>query len=222
MPKFTLVHAIRRSNGASPQAPSSERKEADPKTDARQSDLRSRAQGRASTGAPGRASENRYGVDLHLDEEALNENAETVRHAEQAETAIEEPTRWPTRWLERISRSLGHQHLIKLVTRRGHVAKSLDDVPKRMHRVANQTRLVLELIDDFVEGRYRQIPWRSMAVLAGAVLYTVSPGDVVPDFLPFLGALDDLAILAVATRFLRKDLERYCRFKHYSVQAYFG
>jgi uncharacterized membrane protein YkvA (DUF1232 family) len=188
MPKFTLVHAIRRSNGVNSQAPSADARE----------------------------------VDLHLDEQALNENAETVRHAEQAETALEEPTRWHTRWLERLSRNLGHQHLIKLVAKRGHVAKSLDDVPKRMHRVANQTRLVLELIDDFVGGRYRQIPWRSMAVLAGAVLYTVSPGDVAPDFLPFLGALDDLAVLAVATRLLRKDLERYCRFKHYSVQAYFG
>jgi uncharacterized membrane protein YkvA (DUF1232 family) len=61
-----------------------------------------------------------------------------------------------------------------------------------------------------------------MALLAGAVLYTVSPTDVVPDLVPFLGALDDLAVLAVATRLLRKDLEEYARFKHYSVQAYFG
>ena len=126
------------------------------------------------------------------------------------------------RWLEKFSRKLGHQHLIKLVQRRGSVAQSLDDIPKRMHRVANQTRLVLELIDDFVEGRYREIPWRSMVVLAGAVLYTVSPTDVVPDFVPILGAMDDLALVAVATRLLRKDLERYCQFKHYSVSAYFG
>jgi uncharacterized membrane protein YkvA (DUF1232 family) len=44
----------------------------------------------------------------------------------------------------------------------------------------------------------------------------------IPDVLPFLGVMDDLAVLAVATRLLRKDLEKYCKFKNYSVPAYFG
>ncbi|MFT3925767.1 MAG: DUF1232 domain-containing protein [Myxococcales bacterium] len=191
MPKFTLVHAIRRPNGAAPNKPSS--------------DLPTKQV-----------------VDVPPEPEAINENAETARQAEQAESEVEAPARWYARWFDKACRNLGHQHLVKLAQHRGHVAKSLDDVPKRMHRVANQTRLVLELIDDFVEGRYRKISWRSMVVLAGAVLYTVNPADVIPDALPFLGAIDDLALLAVATRLLRKDLERYCRFKHYSVTAYFG
>jgi uncharacterized membrane protein YkvA (DUF1232 family) len=173
--------------------------------------------GNRQTGAPARSS-----ADDPNNLEAVNENAEMARQAEQAESEVSEPEGWFARSVERVARKLGHAHLVKLAVKRGHVSKSLEDVPKRMHRVANQTRLVLELIDDFVDGRYRQIPWRSIVVLAGAVLYTVSPGDVVPDFVPVLGALDDLAVLAVATRLLRKDLERYCRFKHYSVPAYFG
>lgn len=192
MPKFTLVDAMR---GKSRQST--------PPTD-------------------GSEPRKRREVGVWVEDEAFNENAETVQHAEQAESEVEPPQTWFARTLEKFSRNLGHQHLVKLVARRGHVAQSLDDVPKRMHRVANQTRLVLELIDDFVAGRYRRIPWTSMAVLAGAVLYTVSPTDVVPDVVPFLGALDDLAVLAVATRLLRKDLEAYARFKHYSVPAYFG
>jgi uncharacterized membrane protein YkvA (DUF1232 family) len=101
------------------------------------------------------------------------------------------------------------------------VSRSLEDIPNRMHLVARQTRLLLELIEDFRRGRYREVPWSTVAVASAGVLYTVSPADLVPDALPFLGALDDMAVIAVATRFIRGDLERYCRFKGYPAEEYF-
>ena len=47
----------------------------------------------------------------------------------------------------------------------------------------------------------RRVPLRAKAVLAAAVLYLISPVDLIPDFaLPLLGRLDDLAILIVGAR----------------------
>jgi len=94
-------------------------------------------------------------------------------------------------------------------------------VPEGMHRVANQTRLVLELIDDFRDGTYREVSWRSIALLTGGILYSVSPADVVPDVLPIIGQLDDLVILAIVTRLVHGDLRDYCRFKGYDERDYF-
>jgi uncharacterized membrane protein YkvA (DUF1232 family) len=133
---------------------------------------------------------------------------------------VTEPAGWFARNVERISKKLGSEYLLHLALK-GSVAHALGFVPKRMSLVANQTRLVLELIDDFKGGAYRAIPWHSIAVIAGAVLYTVSPADVVPDTLPMLGALDDLAVLALATRLVQKDLRAYCRFKGYDQADYF-
>jgi uncharacterized membrane protein YkvA (DUF1232 family) len=125
------------------------------------------------------------------------------------------------RLLEALSEKLGSKYLGLLTLKRGRVSESLGGVPRKMHRVANETQLVLELIDDFVDGTYRQIPWHSMAVLAGAVLYSISPADVVPDTLPLIGVLDDLAVIAVAVRLVRRDLRAYCRFKGYPEDEYF-
>jgi uncharacterized membrane protein YkvA (DUF1232 family) len=125
------------------------------------------------------------------------------------------------RLLEALSEKLGNKYLGLLTIKRGRVSESLGGVPRKMHRVANETQLVLELIDDFVDGTYRQIPWHSMAVLAGAVLYSISPADVVPDTLPVVGVLDDLAVIAVAVRLVRRDLRAYCRFKGYPEDEYF-
>jgi uncharacterized membrane protein YkvA (DUF1232 family) len=118
---------------------------------------------------------------------------EAVEHAEQADTEVPPPAAWHQRLLENLAHRVGHRQLVRLAQRRGHVARTLRHVPQRMHRVANQTRLVLELIDDFIDGNYRAISWRALALLVGAVLYTVSPADVIPDWLPGVGALDDLA-----------------------------
>jgi uncharacterized membrane protein YkvA (DUF1232 family) len=138
-----------------------------------------------------------------------------------AETNVPEPTSWFKTWIERLSRRIGQRHLLALAQNRGRIADSLGDVPRRMHQVANQTRLVLELLDDFKDGRYRQIPWRSIVLIAAAVLYSVSPADVIPDYLLGIGLLDDLAVMAVATRLIQNDLRKYCESKGYPVGEYF-
>jgi uncharacterized membrane protein YkvA (DUF1232 family) len=120
-----------------------------------------------------------------------------------------------------LAKRLGQRHLVKLALDGGSVTKAWRGLPDRMHLVANQTQLVMELIDDFRSGAYRKVPWLSLAVGAAAVLYAASPADVVPDVIVGLGMLDDIAVAALAVRFLRKDLKAYCEFKGYRVEDYF-
>ena len=53
-------------------------------------------------------------------------------------------------------------------------------------------RLIVRLMMD------RRVPFRLKLLLPAAVAYIISPIDVVPDFLPFLGRIDDLLALAAA------------------------
>ncbi len=131
------------------------------------------------------------------------------------------PTRWAMRRLEGWSERLGKRHLLRLAQQKGRLARSLDEVPDRMRQMAQQTQLALELLDDFKAGTYRDVPWHSVAILSGAVLYLVSPVDVIPDKLPALGHLDELALLSVAVRLTQKDLRRYCKFRGEPEAKYF-
>jgi uncharacterized membrane protein YkvA (DUF1232 family) len=140
---------------------------------------------------------------------------------EMVDTTVAPPQQRVLRWMESKARSWGLVHLERLVKRKGRLGKTMRSVPINMHRVANQTQLVLELIDDFRAGTYRAIPWRSLVILIAVLLYTVSPADVVPDVVPLFGALDDISLIALATRFVERDLKAYCRFKGYSEDDYF-
>jgi uncharacterized membrane protein YkvA (DUF1232 family) len=121
-----------------------------------------------------------------------------------------------------VAKRLGHRHLVRLAAHRGEVSAALRELPQRMHLAARQTQLMMELVDDFRSGAYRRIPWHSLAIGTAAILYAASPADVVPDMLLGIGALDDIAVAAIAARVLRKDLKAYCEFKGYAVADYFG
>jgi len=116
---------------------------------------------------------------------------------------------------------LSKQFLARLNARR-RLGASLERIPDNLHRTAKQLALGLEMVEDFRRGRYRAIPWGSLAVLTGALLYTVNPADVLPDAILGLGSLDDAIVLALATRFVRPQLEAYCEFKGYAWDEYFA
>jgi len=68
------------------------------------------------------------------------------------------------------------------------------------------------LLRDWYNGRYRQVPYRMVASLAAAMLYMLSPVDIVPDVIPFAGLIDDALVLAAVFAMSRRDLDAYSRF----------
>jgi uncharacterized membrane protein YkvA (DUF1232 family) len=149
---------------------------------------------------------------------------EDIQHAGEGttESTAPEPTTRLLRFLENsVAKRLGHRHLLKLAANRAHVTAAWHELPDRMHLAANQTKLMMELVDDFRAGTYRKIPWRSLAIGVAAILYVANPADVLPDMVVGLGLLDDIAVAALAARVLRKDLMLYCEFKGYAVDDYF-
>ena len=128
---------------------------------------------------------------------------------------------WIARRLQQLSKRVTYRNLLQLVPRQQSVMEALHEIPRRMQKVTNQARLVLELIDDFIDGRYREIPWHALAIAVTTLLYSVSPADVVPDYVPVLGAIDDVIIVAIGMSLVRKHLKDYCDFKGYDVKEYF-
>jgi uncharacterized membrane protein YkvA (DUF1232 family) len=154
-------------------------------------------------------------------------SADGSNHAHGAGAGETGPGRPPVReWLGRsvmkATEALGQRYLARLAGARGNLNQSLQAVPERMHRSARQAQLVLELLDDVRSGVYREVRWYSVTVAAAAMLYAVSPADIIPDVLPLVGAFDDVALIALAVRMLRRDLVKYCRFKGYPEEQYFG
>ena len=86
--------------------------------------------------------------------------------------------------------------------------KRLKELAGNFNREVSVYRLVL---------RDPRTPWTSKALLGTAVAYALSPIDLIPDFIPVLGHLDDLIVIPLlvwaALRFLPKEVLADCRRK---------
>ncbi|MEH3114131.1 YkvA family protein [Pedobacter terrae] len=73
--------------------------------------------------------------------------------------------------------------------------------------------LLFAVSKDYVNGDYTEIPKRSIIAILGGLIYFLSPIDVIPDFVPVLGFIDDIYILNLVYRQVLKDLENYKAWK---------
>ena len=65
---------------------------------------------------------------------------------------------------------------------------------------------------DVSTGRYREFNLTSLLLVVTALVYLVTPADMIPDFIPGAGLIDDVSILAWAAKQVADELERYKQF----------
>jgi uncharacterized membrane protein YkvA (DUF1232 family) len=78
-----------------------------------------------------------------------------------------------------------------------------------LKRFIEDGRLLSALIKDWRAGKYRGALYGTIAAAAFALLYVVNPFDLVPDVLPFIGAVDDAAVLGACLMLVERDLRQY-------------
>jgi len=72
-----------------------------------------------------------------------------------------------------------------------------------------------EVLAVFLAARHPRTPWYAKLLLVAIVAYAVSPIDLIPDFIPVLGFVDDIILLpfaiAFAVKLIPADVMEECR-----------
>ncbi len=83
----------------------------------------------------------------------------------------------------------------------------------RLRAVAD--RLKQDTVTLYFAGRHPRTPWYAKAAALSVAAYALSPIDLVPDFVPVLGYLDDLLLvplgIAMSIRLVPSDVLGECR-----------
>ncbi len=95
------------------------------------------------------------------------------------------------------------EHLLDEAARKARREKGL------VGEFAEELGALLRLLRAWVRGRYRVVPWKTITYALVAVIYFVDPLDLVPDFLPMIGLVDDAAVVAFVIRSIGKDLQKF-------------
>ncbi len=74
-------------------------------------------------------------------------------------------------------------------------------------------KVMLGMLTDYRKGIYTKVPWFTIATIAFGFLYILNPFDIIPDFIPLIGYIDDLAVFSFGLRFIETDLHNYLDWK---------
>ena len=88
-----------------------------------------------------------------------------------------------------------------------------DNPPNALLKLWDDIKTMESLIRDYVAGDYKEVPWNVIAAIAGGLIYFISPIDVIPDFIPVVGYLDDALVIKLAVDFASVDLNNYTQWK---------
>jgi uncharacterized membrane protein YkvA (DUF1232 family) len=103
------------------------------------------------------------------------------------------------------------------------VVEKSEDIKKKfsargpLKRFIVDARLLTALVKDWRAGKYRQALYGTIAAVVFALLYVFNPFDIVPDVLPFVGAVDDATVIGACLMLVERDLNKYRHWKEGQV-----
>jgi len=104
----------------------------------------------------------------------------------------------------------------KLIEDKDKTNKKIDEAFKKasenkgkLGEVWNYLQLFFSISRDYINGKYKNVPTGLIIAIIAALLYFLSPIDLIPDFIPVIGYIDDIFVLGLVFSQVKADLEEY-------------
>jgi len=91
--------------------------------------------------------------------------------------------------------------------------KSKFEKQSKLSKFFEEFKLLFSMLKDYYNRKYTEVPWYIISSIGAALLYVVSPIDLIPDFLPVVGYIDDAAVFAFCLNQVRSEVEKYKEWK---------
>ena len=77
----------------------------------------------------------------------------------------------------------------------------------------NNLTACIRLLKAYMKGEYHTVPWKSLVLIVGSIIYFVMPLDAMPDFILGLGFLDDAGLIAWTVQAIASDIDAFTQWE---------
>jgi len=76
-------------------------------------------------------------------------------------------------------------------------------------KLLKDLQLLVRLLNASLSGAYTGLSVHKLVTIVAAILYLISPLDVIPDFIPVVGYVDDAAVIAWVLKNIAEELKDF-------------
>ena len=129
-----------------------------------------------------------------------------------------------------MSKRLSYKHAIKRATKVlvdkdlskklvKQASETLSSKSKRSEKISAVKQIFsdyIRLFRSYINGSYRDVSWKSMLYITAVLLYFVTPTDLIPDFLPVTGLVDDATLAVWLYQHLTGEMTKFLEWEKQS------
>ena len=108
---------------------------------------------------------------------------------------------------------VGSNVAVKSLIERVLALLAIPKVRKEIKKVIEKVKVLVEMLGAYVKGEYKKIPKKTLILLVAALIYLVNPFDLIPDFIPGIGYLDDARVIIFVFQSIFEDIQEFARWK---------
>ena len=97
--------------------------------------------------------------------------------------------------------------------------KLIEDVLKKLKEISSDKktsaklndslRLFIRIINAYTSKEYTYVPWKTICLIVAGLIYFIYPVDLIPDFIPVSGLIDDIALIAWIYESTQDDIDNF-------------
>ena len=88
-------------------------------------------------------------------------------------------------------------------------SEEINSGKKKIFSVQNEIKALISMLKAWVMGDYKEVPWTTIVLTTGALIYFVNPLDAVPDMIPAAGLVDDATVIGFVIASIKQDLAKF-------------
>ena len=85
----------------------------------------------------------------------------------------------------------------------------LESDKEEISSLTEKVKLFILMIRSYVKGEYREVPLKSILLIFAGLVYFINPFDLIGDFIPGIGYVDDIGLILWILKSMEDDVLRF-------------
>lgn len=87
--------------------------------------------------------------------------------------------------------------------------KEINSGKRKVISFRDDVALLLSMLRAWAKGEYKEVPWTTLVLTTGSIIYFVNPFDALPDMIPAAGLLDDATVIGFIIASIKQDVSKF-------------